>query len=157
MRDNFDNRLFKMAKREQMILPKELAEEIDESIRRLTAEGTENRITGSTVRGTAGERAGGTAKSRKKKRMNFRRSLILAAALASLFSVTAFAAAVALKQRMEAMNKEKLEEYFVQIHTSFMGADNYNRSYTGGERERMDELRISYEEQGLFPEGAYHA
>ena len=58
MRDNFDNRLFKMAKREQMILPKELAEEIDESILRLTAEGTENRITGSTVRGTAGERAG---------------------------------------------------------------------------------------------------
>lgn len=153
MRDNFDNRLFKMAKREQMILPKELAEEIDESIRRLTAEGTENRITGSTVRGTAGERAGGTAKSRKKKRMNFRRSLILAAALASLFSVTAFAAAGALKQRMEAMNKEKLEEYFVQIHSSFMGADNYNRSYTDGERERMDELRISYEEQGLFPEG----
>ena len=133
MRDNFDNRLFKMAKREQMILPGELEEEIDESLRRLTAKGI--------------------AKSRKKKRMNFRRSLILAAALASFFSITAVAAAGALKQRMDAMNKEKLEEYFAQIHSSFMGADNYNRSYTDEERERMDELRISYEEQGLFPNG----
>ncbi len=154
MRDNFDNRLFKMAKREQMLLPGELEEEINESLRRLTAKGTANGITGSrSAAGKRGSTAKGTVRDRKKKPMNFRRSLILAAALAALFSITAVASAGALKQRMEAMNKEKLEEYFAQIHSSFMGADNYNRSYTDGERERMDKLRISYEEQGLFPEG----
>lgn len=154
MRNNFDNRLFKMAKREQMLLPGELEEEINESLRRLTAKGTANGVAES--RSAAGKRGGtvkGTVRDRKKKPMNFRRSLILAAALAALFSITAVASAGALKQRMEAMNKEKLEEYFAQIHSSFMGADNYNRSYTDGERERMDKLRISYEEQGLFPEG----
>ena len=145
MRDNFDNRLFKMAKREQMLLPGELEEEIDERLRRLTAKGTANGVAGS--RSAAGKRGGtvkGTVRDRKKKPMNFRRSLILAAAFAALFSITAVASAGALKQRMEAMNKEKLEEYFAQIHSSFMGADNYNRSYTDGERERMDKLRISY-------------
>ncbi|MDE6962734.1 MAG: hypothetical protein K2P30_03805 [Lachnospiraceae bacterium] len=129
MKDDFEKKLFKMAAREQMVLPKTLERKIELKLQ-----------------------SARDAK-RPKKILNLRRSLILAAVLLTLFSITAFAAAGALKQRMEAMNKEKMEEYFVQIYSSFAGADNYNRSYTDSEKKRLDELRISYEEQGRFPEG----
>ena len=52
------------------------------------------------------------------------------------------------------MNEKEMEEYFVQIYRNAIGVDNYNRPYTESEKERMEQLRKSYEETGLFPKGA---
>lgn len=128
MSDNFEQKLFQMAKREQMILPENLERKIDADLRNLSGR-------------------------KKKKVMNWRRTLVLAAALTALFSLTATAAAGALRQRMEAMNRKKLEEYFSQIYTSRLSYDNYNRPYMESERKRMEQLSLSYQEEGLFPEG----
>ncbi|MDE7250812.1 MAG: hypothetical protein K2N82_13235, partial [Lachnospiraceae bacterium] len=57
------------------------------------------------------------------------------------------------RERMEAMNREKLEEYFVQIYTSKIGHDNYNRYFTDSEKQRMEQLKEKYENEGKFPEG----
>lgn len=85
-------------------------------------------------------------------KMNFRKALVLSAALVMLLSITATAAGF-LRQRMEALNREKMEEYFAQIYTAKIGMDNYNRPYTPKEKERMEELLPAYQEQGVFPKG----
>lgn len=85
--------------------------------------------------------------------MNWKKTILLTAALVATLSFTVTAAAGALQQRMEALNHEKLEEYFVQIQEARIGNDNYNRPFTETEKERMEELMASYEEQALFPEG----
>ncbi|MCM1136616.1 MAG: hypothetical protein NC400_13720 [Clostridium sp.] len=131
MSDKFEQKIFHMAEQEQMIVPEGLEAKIDAMLR---------------------QGSGRNLGRAKKKTLNFRRALVLAAALTMVFSITAAAAAGALRQRMEAMNREKLEEYFAQIYTSKVSADNYSRPVMDSERERMAKLRLSYEEQGIFPE-----
>lgn len=86
--------------------------------------------------------------------MTWRKAVILAAALTAMLSITVTAAVNMLQQRMEAMNEKEMEEYFIQIYQNAVGVDNYNRPYQESEKERMTELRKSYEEAGLFPKGA---
>lgn len=128
MKDRLEQELFRMAGKEEMILPGTLQERIDDILVSLP--------------------------KRRKYRMTWKKSVILAAALTAMFSITVTAAVSILQQRMEAMNEKEMEEYFVQIYQNKIGVDNYNRSYLESEKARMAELRKSYEETGLFPKGA---
>lgn len=138
MADKFEKKLFQMAGREKIIPPETLEDKIDIILTGLP-ESWATIIMG-----------------RKKIfsfKMNFRKALVLSAALVMLLSITATAAAGFLRQRMEALNREKMEEYFAQIYTAKIGMDNYNRPYTPKEQERMEELLPAYQEQGVFPKG----
>lgn len=128
MDDGFDQKIFQMAGEEKLKLPETL----------------NNRV----------ENALGSLPSRKKiYKMNIRKAVILAAAMIMLLSVTATASVGILRERMEAMNREKLEEYFVQSYTRKIGHDNYNRYFTDSEKQRMEQLQEKYENEGQFPEG----
>lgn len=120
-----EQKLFNMAEQEEIRLPDTLRDKVDDILVSLP-----------------------------KYRMTLRKSVILAAALTAMLSITVTAAVSVLQQRMEAMNEKEMEEYFIQIYRNAIGADNYNRPYTEAEKERMAQLRKSYEEAGLFPEGA---
>lgn len=121
----FESKIFRMAEQEKIIVPDSLQDRIDDMLVSLP-----------------------------KRRKYLKKSVILVAALTAVFSMTVTAAVSVLQQRMEAMNEKEMEEYFVQIYRNAIGADNYNRPYTESEKERMAQLRKSYEEAGLFPEGA---
>ncbi|MBD5444197.1 MAG: hypothetical protein HDR29_01460 [Lachnospiraceae bacterium] len=127
MRDNFEEKIFKMAADEKMILPESIHREVNDILVSLP--------------------------KCKIFRMTWKKSIIMAAALVTLMSITVSAAVGAYKERMEAMNAQEMEDYFIQMQTSKMGVDNYNRPYTDTEKARIKELRVSYEEEALFPEG----
>ncbi len=129
MKDNFENRIFQMAEEEQIILPDSIKQKVDKKLENLPEHKTVFK-------------------------MNIRKAIILAAVMIMLFSITATATIGVLRLRMEEMNQEKLEEYFVQIYTSKLPADNYNRPYMEEERSRMEELRKVYENGTTFPEGS---
>ncbi|MCH5249037.1 MAG: hypothetical protein J1E98_03870 [Lachnospiraceae bacterium] len=129
MRDNFEQKLFNMAADEEMILPESIHKRVNDTIVSLPQQ---KRIF----------------------RMTWKKSIVLAAALVTLMSVTVSAAVSAYRQRMEAMNEQEMEDYFVSIYSSKIGNDNYNRPYTVSERARINELKTSYEQEALFPEGA---
>lgn len=122
----FEQELFQMAEGEEMIPPDTLQDRIDDILVSLP--------------------------KHRKYRMTWKKSVILAAVLTAMFSVTVTAAVSVLQQRMEAMNEKEMEEYFVQIYRNAIGVDNYNRPYTESEKERMAQLREAYEETGLFPQ-----
>ena len=125
MKDRWEESIFRMAAREQIMLPRRMSDRIEEILCK-----PKNRAF----------------------RMNWRKSIVLAAAMIMLVSATAVASAGALRERMEAMNREKLETYFTQIYASKTGADNYNRAYFDTEKERMRALREVYEGEARFPE-----
>ena len=125
--DQLERDLFRMAEREKMILPGTVDKEVDDKL---------SQIHWSKPRG----------------RMTWKKAVILAAALVAMCSLTVTAAVGALQRRMEAMNEQEMEDYFVQIYTSRQGADNYSRPLTDTERERMGRLRTSYEEEAVFPD-----
>ena len=127
--DPFEQKLFQMADQEKMILPDTLYEKTEHTFDHLS-------------------------KHSFAFRMNWKRALILAAALTALCSATVMAAVSAVQQRMEAMNEQEIEDYFVQIYASRLGADHYTRPLTDREQTRMEELRQSYEQSALFPEKA---
>ncbi|MCM1174127.1 MAG: hypothetical protein NC341_03645 [Blautia sp.] len=127
MKDRLEQELFEMAGQERMILPVTLQKKIDDILVSLP--------------------------KRRKYRMTWRKAIVLAAALTAMLSITVTAAVSAWRQRMEAMNEKEMEAYFMQIYRNAIGTDNYNRPYQESERERMGELRKSYEETGLFPRG----
>lgn len=128
MSNQFERTLFEMAKKEKMVLPNNFNDRIDGLLKELP-------------------------RKRKTRKISVRAACILAAALTLSISATAFAALSLQQQRMEAMNKEKLEEYFV---TSYKGgeSDTKNRSFSETEQRRMEVLNQSYEVEGLFPQGA---
>lgn len=125
--DQLEQDLFRMAQREKMILPETVYEEVDDKLSEIH-------------------------RSKRLGRMTWKRAVILAAALVAMCSLTVTAAVGALQRRMEAMNEREMEDYFVQIYTSRLGADNYSRPLTDTERERMGRLRTSYEEEAVFPD-----
>lgn len=133
MRDKWEDTLFQMAEREQMLMPREVSEQIEDILCKLDH--------------------GQDSHAKAHFRMNLKKSLLLAAASVMLVSATAAASAGAVRERMEAMNREKLEMYFAQIYASKIGVDNYNRPYTDGEKERLNQLRDAYENEARFPEG----
>lgn len=125
--DQFEHDLFQMAEQEQMILPKTLYRKTEDTLCRLP-------------------------KQRRRLCMTWKGSLALAAALIALCSVTVLAAAGAVQQRMEAMNEQEIEDYFVQLYTSRLGSDHYSRPLTDAEQIRLEELTGSYEQDAVFPE-----
>ena len=127
--DLFEQKLFQMAAQEKMIVPDTLYSK---------AESLPDRL----------------SKRRPAPLMNWKRALVLAAALTVLCSATVMAAVSAVRQRMEAMNEQEIEDYFVQLHAGRAGADHYSRLLIDGEQTRMEALRQSYEEAGVFPEKA---
>ncbi|MCM1123741.1 MAG: hypothetical protein NC416_14250 [Eubacterium sp.] len=126
MEDRWEETLFGMAGREQIAMPDSLSARIEEIL---------------------------CQPHKRRFRMNWKKGLLLAAALTMLVSATAVASVGALRERMEAMNREKMETYFTQIYTTKVGFDNYNRPYSETERERMEQLRSAYEKEACFPKG----
>lgn len=131
MRDNFDNKIYRMADRENMQVPEELSIRVENIIRNHKNEG----------------------KQRTGIHFSLPRVVIPAAALVLVFSVTVSAAVSMYQKRMEEMNQEKLEEYFAQIYASTIPAETYNRNMTEEEKSRLAELDSLYMNEGLFPEG----
>lgn len=142
MSSQWERKLFEMADREQIVLPDSLGHRVEGSLNQIKRK-QKNEKRGSS--GLPGRRTGGPVK--------LKRALILAAAMTMLFSITATAAVSAWRQRMEDMNQQKLEEYFAQLYTSKLSADNYNRPLTESELSRMESLSADYEQQGRFPRG----
>lgn len=56
------------------------------------------------------------------------------------------------RARMESMNHEKLETYFSGLQEADVAADSYSRPLTDGEKNRLEELRQAYLEEGYFPQ-----
>lgn len=81
----------------------------------------------------------------------FRRIVIPAAACLLLASVTVTASGL-YRVRMESMNHEKLETYFSGLQEADVAADSYSRPFTDGEKNRLEELRQAYLEEGYFPQ-----
>lgn len=81
----------------------------------------------------------------------FRRIVIPAAACLLLASVTVTASGL-YRVRMESMNHEKLETYFSGLQEADVAADSYSRPLTDGEKNRLEELRQAYLEEGYFPQ-----
>ena len=125
--DELEQDLFRMAQREKMILPETVYKEVDDKLSEIH-------------------------QAKRLGRMTWKRAVILAAALVAMCSLTVTAAVGALQRRMEAMNEQEIEDYFVQIYASRLGADHYSRPFTEHEQTRMEELKISYEEAAVFPE-----
>ena len=129
MIDDFEQKLFIMAENEEIILPQSMHKKVNDTLVSLP-------------------------RNNKIFKMTWKKSIVLAAVLVTFMSFTVSAAVSAYRQRMEAMNKQEMENYFVQIYSNKIGHDNYNRPYTNVETARMEELRTSYEQEALFPEGA---
>lgn len=127
MKDKFDQELFRMAEEENFVIPESLDGRIENILESLSDR-------------------------RKIYKMNLRKAVILAAAMIMLLSVTATASVGILRERMEAMNREELEEYFLQLATRKVPNDNYNRYFFDSEKRRMMQLQEKYENEGLFPE-----
>lgn len=140
MKENFDDKIRRMAGEEKMVLPSGLERRLDHAL----AEGR-----GEKSGSRPGENSAG--KSGNAIRFRWGRAAALSAVCVLMLSVTVSASVGLYRQRMEAMNHEKLEEYFTQIYQSGMPADTHNRSLTEGERTRMGELEAAYRELGLFP------
>ena len=129
MKDDFEQKLFLMSGKEEIILPESIHKKVNHAF-------------------------AGLPKQNKIFKITWKKCIVLTAVLVTFISTTVSAAVGAYRQRMEAMNAQEMENYFVQIYSSKIGHDNYNRPYTNAETARMKELRISYEQEALFPEGA---
>lgn len=127
--DRFEQELLHLAEQEKMIVPETVYRKVDDTLVSLSA---------GPIR----------------KKMTWKKAVLLAAALTAMCSVTVTAAVGALQRRMEAMNQKEIADYFVQIYTSKLGADNYNRPMKEEERNRMAQLRVSYEQEAVFPQKA---
>ncbi len=128
MKDRFDEKLFLMAGEERLNVPGTLETKIESLLTDLP-------------------------EKRNAYKVNVRKVIVLAAAIVMLLSVTVTASVGIMRERMEAMNQAKLEEYFNQIYSRKSGSSNYNRYFTDSEKARMETLQIAYKEQGLFPKG----
>ena len=127
--DRFEQELLHLAEQEKMIVPETVYRKVDDTLVSLSA---------GPIR----------------KKMTWKKAVLLAAVLTAMCSLTVTAAVGALQRRMEAMNQKEIADYFVQIYTSKLGADNYNRPMKEEERNRMAKLRVSYEQEAVFPQKA---
>lgn len=127
---NFDDRMRRMAGEERMVLPAGLENRIEKVLEQKQSQ---------SARGVVRFRIG--------------KAVALTAAGVMLLSVTVSASVGLYRQRMEAMNHEKLEEYYAQLQQAPVCADSQNRSLTEEERGRLRELMTAYREMGTFPKG----
>lgn len=127
--DRFEQELLHLAEQEKMIVPETVYRKVDDTLVSLSAVPI-------------------------RKKMTWKKAVLLAAVLTAMCSLTVTAAVGALQRRMEAMNQKEIADYFVQIYTSKLGADNYNRPMKEEERNRMAKLCVSYEQEAVFPQKA---
>ncbi len=82
-----------------------------------------------------------------------KRMLLLVAVITLLSGMTVMAATSFWQQRMEAMNRDEIEQYFLAIATSNAPAFRYNRMMTEKEQALFEEMNMHYENEGVFPNG----
>ena len=139
MRDDFiDRKIRKMAEAERMAVPESLDAKVEKILDGLETEKKDSK-------NTDGKRVNQTVRH-----YGFRRIVIPAAACLLLTSVTVTASGL-YRARMESMNHEKLETYFSGLQEADVAADSYSRPLTDGEKNRLEELRQAYLEEGYFP------
>ena len=139
MRDDFiDRKIRKMAEAERMAVPESLDAKVENILDGLETEKKDSK-------NTDGKRANQTVRH-----YGFRRIVIPAAACLLFASVTVTASGL-YRARMESMNHEKLETYFSGLQEADVAADSYSRPLTDGEKNRLEELRQAYLEEGYFP------
>lgn len=139
MRDDYiDRKLRKMAESERMAVPESLNTTVENILEGLKPENADNK------------NADGKRASQTVRHYGFRRIVIPAAACLLLTSVTVTASGL-YRARMESMNHEKLETYFSGLQEADVAADSYSRPLTDGEKNRLEELRQAYLEEGYFP------
>lgn len=140
MRDDFiDRKIRKMAEAERMAVPESLDAKVENILDGLETEKKDSK-------NTDGKRVNQTVCH-----YGFRRIVIPAAACLLLASVTVTASGL-YWARMESMNHEKLETYFSGLQEADVAADSYSRPLTDGEKNRLEELRQAYLEEGYFPQ-----
>lgn len=138
MRNDFiDRKIRKMAETERMTVPESLDAKVEKILDGLETEKADNN--------TDGKRANQTVRH-----YGFRRIVIPTAACLLLASVTVTASGL-YRARMESMNHEKLETYFSGLQEADVAADSYSRPLTDSEKNRLEELRQAYLEEGYFP------
>lgn len=139
MRDDYiDRKIRKMAESERMTVPESLDAKVEKILDGLETAKADNN--------TDGKRANQTVRH-----YGFRRIVIPAAACLLLASVTVTASEL-YRARMESMNHEKLETYFSGLQEADVAADSYSRPLTDSEKNRLEELRQAYLEEGYFPQ-----
>lgn len=139
MRDDYiDRKIKKMAESERMAVPESLNATVENILEGLKPENADSK-------NTDGKGANQTVRH-----YGFRRIVIPAAACLLLASVTVTASGL-YRARMESMNHEKLETYFSGLQEADVAADSYSRPLTDGEKNRLEELRQVYLEEGYFP------
>jgi len=139
MRDDFiDRKIRKMAEAERMAVPESLDAKVENILDGLETEKKDKNTDGKRVNQTV-------------RHYGFRRIVIPAAACLLLASVTVTASGL-YRARMESMNHEKLETYFSGLQDADVAADSYSRPLTDGEKNRLEELRQAYLEEGYFPQ-----
>ena len=140
MRNDFiDRKIRKMAETERMTVPESLDAKVENILDGLETEKKDSKT-------TDGKRANQTVRH-----YGFRRIVIPAAACLLLASVTVTASGL-YRARMESMNHEKLETYFSGLQEADVAADSYSRPLTDSEKNRLEELRQAYLEEGYFPQ-----
>lgn len=140
MRNDFiDRKIRKMAEAERMAVPESLDAKVENILDGLETEKKDSK-------NTDGKRVNQTVRH-----YGFRRIVIPAAACLLLASVTVTASGL-YRARMESMNHEKLETYFSGLQEADVAADSYSRPLTDGEKNRLEELRQAYLEEGYFPQ-----
>lgn len=138
MRNDFiDRKIRKMAETERMTVPESLDAKVEKILDGLETEKADNN--------TDGKRANQTVRH-----YGFRRIVIPTAACLLLASVTVTASGL-YRARMESMNHEKVETYFSWLQEADVAADSYSRPLTDSEKNRLEELRQAYMEEGYFP------
>ena len=139
MRDDFiDRKIRKMAETERMAMPESLDAKVKNILDGLETEKKDSKNTdGKSVNQTV-------------RHYGFRRIVISAAACLLLASVTVTASGL-YRTRMESMNHEKLETYFSGLQEADVAADSYSRPLMDSEKNRLEELRRAYQEEGYFP------
>lgn len=128
-----------MAEAERMAVPESLDAKVENILDGLETEKKDSK-------NTDGKRVNQTVRH-----YGFRRIVIPAAACLLLASVTVTASGL-YRARMESMNHEKLETYFSGLQDADVAADSYSRPLTDGEKNRLEELRQAYLEEGYFPQ-----
>ena len=127
-----------MAETERMTVPESLDAKVEKILDGLETEKADNNADGKRANQTV-------------RHYGFRRIVIPAAACLLLASVTVTASGL-YRARMESMNHEKLETYFSGLQDADVAADSYSRPLTDGEKNRLEELRQAYLEEGYFPQ-----
>lgn len=127
-----------MAESERMAVPESLNTTVENILEGLKPENADSK-------NTDGKGANQTVRH-----YGFRRIVIPAAACLLLASVTVTASGL-YRTRMESMNHEKLETYFSGLQEADVAADSYSRPLMDSEKNRLEELRRAYQEEGYFP------